>query len=772
MKHHLSPHLPSPAPLRSNLLRAVSSAVCASLLAALVACSGEPAPALFELESSVAAGDYSLGSEAAQGLSLGSEPRIQVFSTDYERRPAVLMNGGRWQWRGILPERTRLQIGAAAVSPGAHRLVARLHDGRSTEVLDVATSSDPERSLWLDVGADLEGSEERIVTLEVELERLDGQPLSEVAWGPVVLRPAGEALRAEASEPPNLLFILVDTLRYDRLSAYGYERPTTPHIDSLLADRGVLLENAYSQAPWTLPSVVSYLTGRYPGEVLSDNMAAFGIPPQIPSLPERVRDRGYVTAGFYANPALYRGNGFDRGFDTVFTPPADLEWFTRHADDLNRRMIPWLEANQHRPFMLYAHYLDPHDPYDNPDIVDDRSQFYPDYPGHLHGRLIHGIYGGYHKLYFPEEDVRHINALYDSEVVYVDRFVGQLVRALEPEVLDNTLIVLTSDHGEELYDHGGWKHGQTLYEEQIHVPLIFRWDRRFPAGQRLRGTVELVDLMPTLMAALGAEPDPLWQGRNLLSALAGEAPLPRRPAFAQHLSSGPLRAASVLDGNKLILFNRQAPFDPPDKLQEYLWRQDLERMETVELYDLGKDPGEQDNRAGADPAAVENLSPVIHRHLDRRLPGLRIVADGLPSGAELEARVRFESSPAGWNPYFLGAEDGAQLTGTDLVLQWRGEAAGAAAAPGRGVRVDESFGRVLAVEATLDGEPLPPAAIQVGGRPYQGGAVAPAELESATWPAPREGVSLRLWLPAHDLLENAPEENEETRRRLKALGYL
>ncbi|MCB1053931.1 MAG: sulfatase-like hydrolase/transferase, partial [Acidobacteria bacterium] len=397
--------------------------------------------------------------------------------------------------------------------------------------------------------------------------------------------------------------------------------------------------------------------------------------------------------------------------------------------------------------------------------------YYPDYPGHLTGKLIHGISGGYHKLYRPEEDVRQITALYDSEVHYVDRFIGRLLESLDPTVRDNTLIVFTADHGEELYDHHGWKHGQTLYEEQIHVPLIFRWDRRLPPGRRLDGTVRLVDLVPTVMAALGQAPDPAWQGENLLPALEGDSALPRRPAFAQNLSSGPIRAASVLDREKLIFFNRRTPFDPPDKLQEHLWKIDLERMADVELYDLDQDPHEKDNLAAEKPDDVRRLAPVIHRYLDRRLAGLRLAVEGLEPGARLVARVRFEQPADEWRSYFLAPQDGVRLAGRELEVEWVG---GPPAAPGRGVLIEGDLGAVTIVSATLDGEPMPASAIQVGeGRPYEGGALAETSLRAHTWPpAPPEGTVLRVWLPGEEPVGGEAPENAETRRRLKALGYL
>lgn len=718
---------------------------------------------------------------AGHGLQLPGEPRIEAVTVDHQRRPVVVLPAGRWSWSGVLPEGARLQAGVTSVEGKALEASVILWQGNEGAVIaaGVAGASaadrdgEPPAMAWIDLEADLGAHAGQPVRLDF-VARTDA---AEVGWGPVTVASSGIAqarAKAEKDEaPPNVLLIVVDTLRYDRLSSYGYHRATSPEIDALLAERGVLLEDAYAQAPWTLPSIVSLLTGRYPTELLADEAAAFRIPETVPVLAEHLRDLGYSTAAFYANPALHAGTGFDRGFDTFFAPPADFGWFRRHADDLNRRMLPWVKALGDGPFFLYAHYLDPHDPYDNPDLVDGKSPFFPDYAGTISGNEVHRIYGGFKELPDPENDVAHLSALYDSEVAYVDRHVGELLRTVGEDRLANTLVVLTSDHGEELYEHGGWKHGQSLYEEQIHVPLIFRWDGRLPAGKRLKGTVELLDVVPTVLAAAGGEVDPLWQGHDLLPALRGEASLPRRAAFSQHLSAGPLRAAVVLDGHKLLLFNRQEPFDPPDAFQAYLWRKDLRRFEDAELYDLERDPLEQASLLPGEEGAradARQMAPLIHRRLDLRLPGARLVPHGVPQGQRLEARLRFDRTPEGWDPYFLAEDDQVKLDGKTLEVSWAG---GEWPVPGRGILLRGEFETVQVEEIRLDGKPLPPSAVSVGtGRPGRGEEIDRRELRVSVRPVTPERPGLALWEPEVDLEARAAEEDPETIRRLKALGYL
>lgn len=698
-----------------------------ALLLLALACGCARKPEGFFLRPAVGTGAFEVGTDA-DGLSFPHKPEVADLEIDHERRPVVLTPPGTWRWRGVVPEGAEIHAGVQ-ILPAAWKEVDTLEvriearDGKTREILDAAQTTEPR---WLDLGADLSRYAGREITLELSADLL-GLPVRHledklVAWGPVSLSapPSG---RENRPERPNVLFILVDTLRRDHVTAYGYRRNTTPEIQKRLALPGAVVEEAYSQAPWTLPSVVSFLTGRQPGELLSADMASFGIPLEVEPLAERMARLGYQTAGFVANPTLHAGAGFGRGFRTYFAPPADIQWMLKHADDLNARALPWLRASQDRPFFAYVHYIDPHDPYINPDTdrLGGRSPFLPSYSGPVDGGWIHGIYTGQLQLPDPVQDVPHIRALYDAEVSYVDRHVGELLAALDPEVLANTLVVLTSDHGEELFDHGGWKHGQSLYEEQIHVPLIFRWDGRIRPGTRVRGTVRLVDLVPTLAAAVGMEPDPEWDGVNLLPALTGEGSLPRKAAFAQHLSSGPLRAAAVLDGKKLMLYNRDEPFQPRGPLEAHLYGIDQARFRRLELYDLARDPEERRNLLPGDERAAAALAPAIHNSLKEFLPGLWV----LGGSSRLSGTITFQRAPQRWVPYFLGDADRVEMSGNrltfDLTAEWLA----------KGFRIEGDPGNVVSMD--------PPGLI--------------------LWRQPERTVKRRAADP-------------ETERRLRSLGYI
>jgi arylsulfatase A-like enzyme len=578
------------------------------------------------------------------------------------------------------------------------------------------------------------------------------------------------------SEPrPNIVLIVVDTLRFDHLGAYGYRAPsglaTSPEIDARLAARGVVAERAYSQAPWTLPSMASMHTGRRAEELLDAKGQPFGIPESAATLAEQLQAAGYATAAFVANPTMHRGNGFAQGFDSFETAPYEIASMSRHAEDINRQALPWLRRmreEQRRPYFLYLHYLDPHDPYDNPEVVDGKSAFFPEYAGPLRGTDVHGLYLGALQM-AGEQDLRQLAALYDSEVRYVDRHIGELLASLPEEEMASTLVVLTADHGEELFDHGGFKHGETLYEELIHVPLIFRWDGRMPAGRRLGGTVRLLDLMPTLLAAGGAasqttpaEPEGLRprEGIDLLPALAGGV-LPELEAFARHFAGGPLRLARVAAGRKEILFDRHGEVRPADEQERKLWQRDVARLERHELYDLAADPREQRNLAPATGAAGNGGAPLeLLADLDPWLDGLRLMASGLEGCGVVEGELSLEGESLSVRPLFLAEDDRFALDGRRLTFRFRGEKLP------KGLLVAGALSRVASAAARCDGAPL-----ALG----TGGGAAPYELRSLLVPEGRRalggGPELRLFVRRPAPVLGGGERDEETRKRLKALGY-
>ena len=749
----------------------VSVALGLAVLAAVASMGAAPAPRTGEgtlrgdLRRLVAERRYGVGHGAAPGLRFSAAPEVAELGTGGERRRAVVTGAGPWWWRGRVPAHARLATVVQAVPDGGaavSRLVVTVTAVRPLErrVLSRVVGSGG----WLPVVADLSSLAGESVELELRAEahfRDDesGRPRSaaRIAWASFRIAggvPAGETR-------PNIVLVVVDTLRADRLGAYGSRRPTSPNVDALLARRGVVVERAYAPAPWTLPSMIALLSSRWPGELVDADPATHRLPATIPTLASALQGLGYETAGLVANGVLHDGNGFGRGFDTFYSPE-DVEtgMVTENAERLTALTRRWLAVNQASPFFLWAHYIDPHDPYENPDVAGGRSPFYPEYRGRVTGSFVHGIFLGRIPLLRPVNDVRQINALYDSEVVFFDRFLARLLAAFDPPTLRRTLFVLTADHGEELFDHGGWKHGRTLYEEQLRVPLVVRWDGVLPAGSRVSGPARLLDLAPTLVAAAGGEPPPQWQGRNLLPMLRGEERPVATHAYARHLTDGPLRASVAVRDRKLILYDRYGPFTPPNGYAKLFYAQDRARLDRIELYDLSRDPGEKVNLAAAEPEQVRRLAPLVHEHLGRELPGLRVLLAGAPAGTTAEVTIRFRQAPAGWESYFLAETDRATLDGNVLTLALHGEALA------KGVLV---AGDPLDVES-VQVSGVPSLRVRLGsGRPLAGGGAPAAALRREGWPG-AEGPTLLLWRPAAPRVAPA-EADPETRRRLEALGY-
>jgi arylsulfatase A-like enzyme len=770
--------------------------LCLSIVAviATIAGCGPRSASHLDLGEQVRAKRFSVGAAAVAagrgsrpGLAFTRSPSLERIDVGRESRPAVITSVEPWAWRGRVPQGGRLHLGVQALPLGwqvakALEIVVEVEANSGREVVAVGRKAKGDESSWLDLEADLSpwAGEKVALTVRPTLVGLLAEDRSTplIAWSPA--RFSSTVAEAEArpgDARPNVLFILIDTVRADHLTPYGYKRDTSPEIARWLAAKGTTIETAYSQAPWTLPSLAAIMSGRYPGEFLGDPVESFALPKDVPSIAERFALAGYATAGFVGNPSLHEGNGFARGFGTFYTPLPDPVSMNLHGGGLTDRALPWLSAHAEgaeRPFFLYVHYIDPHDPYDSPELKNGVSAFDPDYHGKIGVDWIHGIYTGKLQLDDPARDLVHIAALYDSEIHYADAQVGRLLAAIPPEVLANTLVVVTADHGEELLDHGGWKHGQTLYDEQIHVPLFFRWDGKIPAGRRLPGVVRLLDLSPTFAAAIGAKADPAWDGVNLLPALEGRGAVPRKPAFAQHLASGPLRVATILDRSKRIRFNRSQPFAPEDELQAHLWTLDLGRMPTDELFDLAADPHERQNRI-ADPAAAAPLSlppidAILSAQLDEQLHGLRVAVRPCPAGARLGGSIAFERAPENVLPLFLAPGDRVEIAGAavrfDLLCEsspWRS----------KGFLIHGETGAAVSIAARIGGEPLPAGEIRIGGGAhYGGGPVAGSALETRRFPLAAPGGTLWLWRRDDLGRPAASAASEETEKSLRALGYI
>lgn len=381
-------------------------------------------------------------------------------------------------------------------------------------------------------------------------------------------RVAVASLPPAAPNAPSILVLVVDTLRADHMSSYGYHRPTSPNLDRL-AREGVLFESAFSTAPYTAPSHASLLTGRYPhehGVQWIDQQPKLG--EQYPTLAEALRNRGYRTAAFSANVFWFtREQGFGQGFThfedyfqsfgdmlerahhgrkfvSIVLRPLGYEDIPgrRRAADINHSLLRWLERDPDKPFFAFVNYLDVHDPYFPPQPY--RSKFSTlENPG----GLINHLLGHSNPELAPSEVQNEIDA-YDGAISYVDDQIAQLMAAIENLGMgNNLLVVFTSDHGEAFGEHGTFIHANSVYREEIHVPLIFWKPGQIPVGVRVSEPVTNASLPATIMSFLG-EPGqtffpapsltPLWSA----SGLHPNWPLPL--AEMEHWPDMPEEAAS------------------------------------------------------------------------------------------------------------------------------------------------------------------------------------------------------------------------------------
>lgn len=368
------------------------------------------------------------------------------------------------------------------------------------------------------------------------------------------------ALDFTAGPPPNVVLISIDTLRADALHCYGNALPTSPNMDKL-AQSGVLFEDPTAPTSWTLPSHLSMLTGLSISAhgVCDDRVFQgakaehFELPMRGTFLPEVLQQRGYETAGFYSWKYLEPEYGFGAGFDryervgrTVWSNPekraiyeamraegrndelkawvaAEPSAFDDHAPTSHLvvdETIKWLEERNADPFFLFVHLFDAHNDYLPPKGFD---QFDTDYQGPIDGS---GVTARDSQVLpgMDPRDLEHLRALYLGEVSWVDHQVGRLTEQLRAQGLaDNTLIVLTADHGEEFFEHGHKVHRTHLYRETVQVPLIMSWPGRLPAGKRVAEPVGLVDITPTVAEITNTGLPAAVSGRSLVPAMQGQS---------------------------------------------------------------------------------------------------------------------------------------------------------------------------------------------------------------------------------------------------------
>ncbi|MBU0755514.1 MAG: sulfatase [Planctomycetes bacterium] len=318
--------------------------------------------------------------------------------------------------------------------------------------------------------------------------------------------------------PCNVILISLDTLRADHLGTYGYDRNTSPNLD-ILANQGIVFDRAIAQASSTTPSHRSLFHSKPASAYKSDGLR----------LQEVLLKHGYRTAAFTGGGNISKRLGFGRGFELYCEDKGGLAISIPRA----RR---WLEQLHGEPFFLFLHTYDIHLPYDPPPPHD--TLFYPGYQGSIKGEDTRDLLRRIRKLgeykdtggevVLSESDRRRIIALYDGGIHYTDEKVGDFLTLLEElKLARETLVVVFSDHGEEFWDHGLVSHAHTVFEELVHVPMIWRFPGEWRAGSRVSESVPLMDIAPTILDFLRIEKPDAFEGHSLLPLMKGEKEAPR-----------------------------------------------------------------------------------------------------------------------------------------------------------------------------------------------------------------------------------------------------
>jgi len=445
-----------------------------------------------------------------------------------------------------------------------------------------------------------------------------------VALGLVALAACGPTepdVPAEPADPVDVVLIVIDTWRWDDLGANGaHERDVTSRLDRF-AERGVRFERAITQSPWTLPSVATLLTGRYP-----TIHGAYGrykdvraIRRSIPTLAELFRASGYRTAALVNAPFLGPKFELDRGFEVYDHHPSRNDRLRRAGPTVNQA-IRVLEAPRDAPLFLLVHLFDPHMDYDPSKKT--RGRFTAGYQGPIAApfRDLRALRSG--EFDPADADRDFLRALYQEEVAAVDQALQRLFDALAASEQDE-VVVVTADHGEEFGDHGGWEHGHTVYWEQVRVPLIVVPPPSIePARSVIGAQVRTLDIAPSLLEAAGRPIPDAWPGRSFWPWITGDEEPAPRVALSEHVHLG-RPAAALRDGRHTLV--------------RYL------ADETSELYDASSDPYESNDVAAREPGIVAELEERLAELTEALQTRARAMDDGsgeLELDPELEERLR------------------------------------------------------------------------------------------------------------------------------------
>jgi arylsulfatase A-like enzyme len=437
-----------------------------------------------------------------------------------------------------------------------------------------------------------------------------------------------------APSSPNILLIVMDTTRRDFLSCYGHEPVTSPNIDSLAA-RGAIFENAIASAPWTVPTHGSMFTGLFPSSHGAhwEHMYLDG---PINTAGELVRRNGYQTVGFSNNAVVGYATNFTQGFDdfyemwkgsskipTLYSQIKDFLIFKADRGDagagLTNEMIKgWLERryDRERPFFMFVNYFEPHLVYNPPVHYRKRYTNDSDTVARMRRMNIHTLYrllsdSSADGFRLSEDEIKTLRELYSAEIAYLDSKIGEFIEYLDIKgYLEDTFLIITADHGDNLGEHNLIDHQLNLYDTLLRVPLIILHPTLVSSGVRIEGTVQSTDIFPTILEVAGIPVDEVGypvQGKSLFLYLSGEDS--RNIAYSEYMSPKDqfkrIQKWVVAKGkdSDFLSFDRRLKSVRTDTLK-YIWSSDG----NDELYKISSDPWEEEDIVGTRPGSVNFFS--------------------------------------------------------------------------------------------------------------------------------------------------------------------
>ena len=391
----------------------------------------------------------------------------------------------------------------------------------------------------------------------------------------LLMRPSG----------PNILMIVADSLRADHLGCYGYKRPTSPYIDKFAAE-AVVYEKAISNSSWTKPSIGSIFTSLYPHE-----HQAFYWPDSLSdkflTLAEVLVNKNYFTFAAQTNPLIAKKYNFDQGFQYF------QEMIEEKAEAVTSSFFNWLDRNRKSRFFAYLHYIDTHVPYNDP------QEFSRIYGLKSYSTITMGSFERFDISVLSEmslsQDAKDclIN-LYDDSIRYFDQSFEKILEYLKNlEILDNTIVIFTADHGEEFWEHNKAFHGHSMHREVLHVPLIIRYPSRFPA-KRVKSCVQLLELFPTILSLAGNKNDISRRGKNLAVSALKDKQIDEE-IFVEGTLYGPEKKGLIRDGWKLIKEIKEEDmntFEPSGGMTKYSY---AKHEDSLDLYKINQDFSEKTN---------------------------------------------------------------------------------------------------------------------------------------------------------------------------------